>query len=114
MTPDHPGPFEPDLTELPSRAAQVMTKTEAVSFGDRRHLITTLGIGGCVALGSVGAILTLHIAAGLAFVAVAELMLAFAAATLIAVCSLSQTGARGKMRRNRRLRCQRSKPHPLG
>jgi hypothetical protein len=58
---------------------------------DQAHyFITTFGMLGSVASGIGGAVLTLHVAAGLTGLALAELGLALAAALLIAICGQTQ------------------------
>lgn len=55
-----------------------------------RHLVTTFGILGSVFSGIGGVVLTLHIAPRLGGLALAELVLALAAAVLIAACGRHQ------------------------
>ncbi|HEY2579084.1 MAG TPA: hypothetical protein VGI74_22480 [Streptosporangiaceae bacterium] len=54
------------------------------------HFITTFGLLGSAASGIGGAVLTLHIAASLSGLALAELGLALLVALLIAVCGHTQ------------------------
>jgi hypothetical protein len=61
------------------------------------HLITTFGILGSVATGTVAAVLTVQSVAGAAGLAYAELVLALIAAVVIAVCG--GTSAKGRGRR---------------
>jgi hypothetical protein len=78
------------LMEKPSSAARLTIKVgPAVAQGrvppDGAHrLITTFGILGSAAVGTGGAVLTLSIARTLVWLALAELVLALAAAALIA------------------------------
>jgi hypothetical protein len=64
-----------------------------------QHLITTFGILGSASAGIGGAILTLHITPHLTGVALGELVVAFVAAVLIAVCGYLQ--AKQKRRRQK-------------
>lgn len=59
------------------------------------HLITTSGILGSVAAGIGGAAFTLQAVSGAVTLAYAELMLAFVAAVLIAVCSRMEPSSKG-------------------
>lgn len=59
------------------------------------HLVTTVGILGSVAAGVVGVTLTLQEVSGAIILAYAELVLAFIAAVLIALCSRTDPSIKG-------------------
>jgi uncharacterized membrane protein YeaQ/YmgE (transglycosylase-associated protein family) len=93
MTHDNPDPFGPGPVERPTRAADLRITAEptrmftAWPWVTTEYLITTFGIAGSIATGTVGAVVTLRIAPWLAAVAVAELVVALAGAVLIALSS---------------------------
>jgi hypothetical protein len=67
-----------------------------VPAGQAHHLITTFGILGSVATGISAAAFTLQAASGAVTLAYAELILAFVAAVLIAVCSRMEPSSEGR------------------
>jgi hypothetical protein len=93
MTQGSPGQRELDLAEQPTQSAQLKidarllgTAEGTVPSAEAHHLVTTFGMVASGVTGTVGAVLTLRIDQHLAGIALAELILAFAIAMLIAVC----------------------------
>jgi hypothetical protein len=95
---DSPATEKLKVAEEPARL-KINVKSLGTAAGtvppDRpRHLITTFGILGSVVLGIGGVVLTLCIAPQLGGLALAELVLALAAAVLIAACDRHQSDRR--------------------
>ena len=99
MTLNSPSAREPVPLERPTSFAELEVRVGPVPWGKARgrvapdqanYLIMTFGILGSVVTGTAGAVLTLRIAPRLTGLALAELVLALAAALIIAVCRLSQ------------------------
>lgn len=99
-------PDRPDPAEQPTQAAQLTIRADparvkitarrwvtaegTVPPDEAQHLISTIGIVGCVVTGATAAVLTLRIAPGLTELALAELLLALVGMLLIAVRSKSR------------------------
>jgi len=107
------GPFarEPVPLERPSSFAELEIHLgPAIPWGSAKgrvppdqanYFIMTSGVLGSVVTGTAGAVLTLRIAPRLAGLALAELILALAAALIIAACHLSRELA-GRTKSHRR------------
>ena len=102
MTLNSPSAREPVPLERPSSFAELEIRVGPVPWGKAKgrvapdqanYLIMTFGILGSVVTGTAGAVLTLRIAPRLTGLALAELVLALAAALIIAVCRLSREQA---------------------
>ena len=99
MTLNSPSAREPVPLERPTSFAELEVRVGPVPWGKAKgrvapdqanYLIMTFGILGSVVTGTAGAVLTLRIAPRLTGLALAELVLALAAALIIAVCRLSR------------------------
>lgn len=102
MTLNSPSAREPVPLERPSSFAELEIRVGPVPWGKAKgrvapdqanYLIMTFGILGSVVTGTAGAVLTLRIAPRLTGLALAELVLALAAALIIAVCLFSREQA---------------------
>jgi uncharacterized membrane protein YeaQ/YmgE (transglycosylase-associated protein family) len=102
MTLNSPSAREPVPLERPTSFAELEVRVGPVPWGKAKgrvapdqatYLIMTFGILGSVVTGTAGAVLTLRIAPRLTGLALAELVLALAAALIIAVCRLSREQA---------------------
>lgn len=89
----------------PTAAAKLTVKVGPAQLAEgtvppehARHLITTFGILGCMFSGIGGVVLTLHVAAGLTTLALAELALTLAATVLIAVCDRAAARRKSELR----------------
>jgi uncharacterized membrane protein YeaQ/YmgE (transglycosylase-associated protein family) len=99
MTPNSPSAREPVPLERPTSFAELEVRVGPVPWGKAKgrvapdqanYLIMTFGVLGSVVTGTAGAVLTLRIAPRLTGLALAELILALAAALIIAVSRLSR------------------------
>ena len=102
MTLNSPSAREPVPLERPTSFAELEVRVGPVPWGKAKgrvapdqasYLIMTFGILASVVTGTAGAVLTLRIAPRLTGLALAELVLALAAALIIAVCRLSREQA---------------------
>jgi hypothetical protein len=102
MTLNSPSAPEPVPLERPTSFAELEVRVGPVPWGKAKgrvapdqasYLIMTFGILGSVVTGTAGAVLTLRIAPPLTGLALAELVLALAAALIIAVGRLSREQA---------------------
>jgi hypothetical protein len=110
---------EPVPVERPTSFAELEIQVgPAVPWGTAKgrvppdqanYFIMTFGILGSVATGTAGAVLTLRIAPGLTGLALAELILALAAALIIAACGLARERA-GHTKHHRQERAQADSP----
>jgi hypothetical protein len=90
---ERPGPYA-ELEIMVGPARPWGTAKGRILPDQARYFILTFGILADVITGTAGAILTLHIAPGLIAVALAELILALAAALLTAACGVGRERAR--------------------
>ena len=111
MALDSPSAREPVPAERPTSFAELEIQVgPAAPWGTAKgrvppdqtnYFIMTFGVLGSVVTGTAGAVLTLRIAPGLTGLALAELILALAAALIIAACGLARELA-GRTKSHRR------------
>ena len=109
MALNSPSAREPVPVERPTPFAELEIQVGPAMPGGRakgrvppdqaNYLITTFGILGSAVTGTTGAVLTLRVAPGLTGLALAELVLALAAALIIAACGLARERAGHTKRR---------------
>jgi hypothetical protein len=115
MALDSPFAHEPVPAERPTSFAELEIQVgPATPWGTAKgrvppdqtnYFIMTFGVLGSVVTGTAGAVLTLRIAPGLTSLALAELILALAAALIIAACGLARELA-GRTKSHRRVVAQ--------